>query len=680
MKKTNVVLGCMLILVLAMSTSLMAVGTEPTGNPREVSLLEHLLWISTNSSCWGDDFTQMNDIDASATSTWNPTVSSGTWVSGTTYSIGDIVDNGTDNYISLQDDNTGNIPSTSPDYWAICNYQGFSPIGKIASEFTGSYDGGNHIIDNLYINRPSEFHISLFGYTNGAEISNIGVTNVNINGSRLSVGGLVGCNDSSTINNCYSTGSVSVSGIGGNPHYRFVGGLVGYNHQSTISNSYSSVSVTGSEDDYIGGLVGTNSQSTINNSYSTGSADGVNRVGGLVGFNGNYSTISNSYSTGSVEGVDRVGGLVGYNYNFSIISNSYSKGSVTGDGYVGGFVGWNVLHATIRNCYGNGDVTRNDGTSARLGGFCGYNNDSTIEYCYSTGSVFYTGADDPNDKGFVGYNESGTHTNNFWDSEASNQSTGPETYATRKNTTQMKTQGTFTAASWDFETIWEIADDSYPNLIDNPDTALPITLSSFTGCMEGTTPQLAWTTQSETDNAGWNVYRAAYDFFDQSTLLTTDLLTGAGTSSQATDYTYLDVEELVSGTKYFYWLESISLCGQSETWGPVTINIPTIDPGQTNPYTPKQLGLMQNYPNPFNPTTEICFALPTAEKVNLDIFNAKGQCVRNLLTATPMIGKEVHRIQWNGTDNHGNEAASGLYFYRIQAGDINQQRKMILLK
>ena len=57
-------------MLLALSTGLMAEGTEPIGNPREVSTLDHLLWISTNSFSWGDNYIQTADIDAAATSGW----------------------------------------------------------------------------------------------------------------------------------------------------------------------------------------------------------------------------------------------------------------------------------------------------------------------------------------------------------------------------------------------------------------------------------------------------------------------------------------------------------------------------------------------------------------------------------------------------------------------------------
>lgn len=211
-------------MLLAMSTSLMADGTEPTGNPRQVTTLDHLLWISTNSSSWGDDYIQTADIDATGTSSW---------------------DSGA----------------------------GFSPIGNGSTMFTGSYDGQGHTIAGLFINRSSLSFVGLFGYINGGDISNVGVINVNITGN-ISVGGLVGKLSGSTLSHSYATGSVS-----GN---EYVGGLAGTNYSmSNISNSYSRSAVNGGSK--AGGLVGYNIGAEIINSYSTGAVSGDSYVGGLIG-------------------------------------------------------------------------------------------------------------------------------------------------------------------------------------------------------------------------------------------------------------------------------------------------------------------------------------------------------------------------------------------------------------
>lgn len=88
--------------------------------------------------------------------------------------------------------------------------------------------------------------------------------------------------------------------------------------------------------------------------------------------------------------------------------------------------------------------------------------------------------------------------------------------------------------------------------------------------------------------------------------------------------------------------------------------------------------LSQNYPNPFNPHTIIAFDLGKAQNISLDIYNTKGQLVRNL--ATGQMGEGNHRVTWNGKDNTGRSLASGIYFYRLKTESYSSTRKMLLLK
>ncbi len=92
----------------------------------------------------------------------------------------------------------------------------------------------------------------------------------------------------------------------------------------------------------------------------------------------------------------------------------------------------------------------------------------------------------------------------------------------------------------------------------------------------------------------------------------------------------------------------------------------------------EQFSLAQNYPNPFNPETTIRFNLPQSETVSLKVYNTLGELV------TTLINKEVesgeHTVKWNGLDKHGNKVASGMYIYRISAGEYEFARKMIMLK
>jgi hypothetical protein len=93
---------------------------------------------------------------------------------------------------------------------------------------------------------------------------------------------------------------------------------------------------------------------------------------------------------------------------------------------------------------------------------------------------------------------------------------------------------------------------------------------------------------------------------------------------------------------------------------------------------PDDFELAQNYPNPFNPITHIAFSLPERAHVTLEIFNVLGRRVMTLVDSELPAGK--HRVTWGGADASGIPVASGVYFYRIRAGDYAKSRKMLLVK
>jgi hypothetical protein len=91
-----------------------------------------------------------------------------------------------------------------------------------------------------------------------------------------------------------------------------------------------------------------------------------------------------------------------------------------------------------------------------------------------------------------------------------------------------------------------------------------------------------------------------------------------------------------------------------------------------------ETALSQNYPNPFNPSTTISYQIPNDGKVNLAIYNIRGQMVKCLVNTNQAVG--IHRIVWNGKDENGKSCASGVYYYRLNTCDKTETKKMLLLK
>lgn len=93
---------------------------------------------------------------------------------------------------------------------------------------------------------------------------------------------------------------------------------------------------------------------------------------------------------------------------------------------------------------------------------------------------------------------------------------------------------------------------------------------------------------------------------------------------------------------------------------------------------PTTFALRQNAPNPFNPSTRVDYDLPHATNVRMDIYNVLGQKVKTLVDGFQEAG--FQSITWNGTNDNGSTVASGMYFYRIEADEFSETKKMMMLK
>jgi len=99
---------------------------------------------------------------------------------------------------------------------------------------------------------------------------------------------------------------------------------------------------------------------------------------------------------------------------------------------------------------------------------------------------------------------------------------------------------------------------------------------------------------------------------------------------------------------------------------------------KTDSDLPTEFAIEQNYPNPFNPTTVINYSVAKVTNVNIEVFNSLGQKVKTLVNGKQSVGN--YSVDWNGTDVNNKKVASGIYFYKINAGQFIETRKMLLMK
>ena len=173
---------------------------------------------------------------------------------------------------------------------------------------------------------------------------------------------------------------------------------------------------------------------------------------------------------------------------------------------------------------------------------------------------------------------------------------------------------------------------------------------------------LTWSKVPDEDFDYYTVYRSTESGFDPGLLepyfVTVD-----------TSFTDFNVD---LDTQYFYRIAAIDFSGNegefSEEVSAVIIGVDGERVGFPDKYT-----LAQNYPNPFNPETKIRFAFPEAEFTRIIIYDQLGREVTRLVYGH--LGAGYHEVTWNASNY-----ASGIYFYRLQAGEFVQTRKMVLLK
>ena len=186
---------------------------------------------------------------------------------------------------------------------------------------------------------------------------------------------------------------------------------------------------------------------------------------------------------------------------------------------------------------------------------------------------------------------------------------------------------------------------------------LPVELTSFTASPSGSSVNLKWNTATEINNSGFSIERSSRN----NDFIAIGFLSGKGTSTKASSYSFND-NNIAPGS-YAYRLKQIDFDGKVNYSNSVNVDITA----------PALFSLTQNYPNPFNPGTSIKYSIPQDALVNLAVYNILGEKVLTLVNQSMSAGN--YEVKFNAS-----HFASGIYFYRLDAGAYSSIKKMILTK
>lgn len=194
-------------------------------------------------------------------------------------------------------------------------------------------------------------------------------------------------------------------------------------------------------------------------------------------------------------------------------------------------------------------------------------------------------------------------------------------------------------------------------------TPVPVQLVFFSANLIGGNIIIEWKTASEKNNAGFYIERKIDE--NQNNWDDITYIVGNGTTSEPVNYSYLDnVGGVVKKGNISYRLRQIDYDGTFTHSGIVTVNVN---------FLPEKFALLQNYPNPFNPVTVINYHLPVNSNVILKIYDSLGNEVSTLVNEFKEAGS--YELTFNAES-----LSSGIYFYRLEAGEFSDVKKLVLIR
>jgi hypothetical protein len=188
------------------------------------------------------------------------------------------------------------------------------------------------------------------------------------------------------------------------------------------------------------------------------------------------------------------------------------------------------------------------------------------------------------------------------------------------------------------------------------DQVLPVELVGFDAIAGDNEITLAWSTASETDNDYFSIKRNGEEMVHVD----------ASNNATGSDYVWTDTD-VSNGITYEYELVNVDMDGSQRV-----IATESATPSHTFANI-TEYSLAQNYPNPFNPSTSIAFSLKEAGLVNISVYDVTGRLVATLVDGVREAGS--HSVEFNAAG-----LPSGIYMYRMEAGEFSSVQKMVLMK
>ncbi|MCF7805298.1 MAG: T9SS type A sorting domain-containing protein [Candidatus Marinimicrobia bacterium] len=503
-------------------------------------------------------------------------------------------------------------------------------------------------------------------------------------------GGLVGCNQSGMVSNCYATGDIT----GGER----VGGIDGCTIRGLLVRSYSTGSVTSgiTSANYVGGLVGRvvgqlppslggfSGKGAVPYAYWNTETSGISTSAAGTGIPTSEMENQSTFDSWDFDGV----------WKYSTVSYTFPRLQWEQDGVLSPLANTHdgILYPTVTDStaqpaelYSTNTLSAHNVNAAFLPNASEtqnvsiYANTSTnpdilgsafsspenlgayYQFIFSDASVLENGhsfsIECPVMPGDIWYR----YAEGTWAVVPTSAVSGPVSpnYTYTVNVPEISyTEGA---------TEIEFAMDS------GVDSSLPVSLSSFTGDCRGGHLYLHWTTESEIENLGFLLHRREKTTGGSGTwetiasFRTDPALRGQGTTPNRTEYIFTD-NNVNTGTTYQYQLGDVDFSGKVSWHDIIELRVES-----KNEQIPGEFGLHQGYPNPFNPKVTLRYDLTEDAPTALRIYDLRGHLVETLVNIPQQAGR--HSLSWQPT-----ELSAGIYIIHLQSGNKVHKIKVVYSK